>query len=336
VLHTLSAGLILNTLSIVLFSPLTLAVDRVTVGLSSTSSVNGAIWVAEERGLFKKHGIDINVANVGGGAARAISAMVGGDIQFATAGGAAAISAALAGADVVMVASILNKGVQKLLARPPVKDPKELIGKKIGVVGFGSASHTVLLILLQKWSIPADKVQLVQWESSPSMLVALDKGIIDAGVFTEPSVFIGEEKGYNVLADLVDMDIYYLHNMLAVTRSYLRSHNEAATGFIKGYVEGVAYFKKNKKDSLEVLKKKLRIEPQQEKYLEKSYDLFASYYYDKTPIHRSRVSKPCWSFSPRTTPRPKEPIPTHSLTRALSKILIKADLSKSCTSNALC
>ena len=282
-LHTLSAGLILNTLSIVLFSPLTLAVDRVTVGLSSTSSVNGAIWVAEERGLFKKHGIDINVANVGGGAARAISAMVGGDIQFATAGGAAAISAALAGADVVMVASILNKGVQKLLARPPVKDPKELIGKKIGVVGFGSASHTVLLILLQKWSIPADKVQLVQWESSPSMLVALDKGIIDAGVFTEPSVFIGEEKGYNVLADLVDMDIYYLHNMLAVTRSYLRSHNEAATGFIKGYVEGVAYFKKNKKDSLEVLKKKLRIDPQQEKYLEKSYDLFASYYYDKTP-----------------------------------------------------
>ena len=278
----LIARIFVGGLSLVLFS-FTHAAEPVTVGLSSTSSVNGAIWVAEEKGLFKKHGVEINVANIGGGAARAISAMVGGDVQFATAGGAAAISANLAGADVVMIASILNKGVQKVIARPPVRDPKELVGKKIGVVGFGSASHTVLLILLQKWGISPDKLQLIQWESSPSMLVALDKGMIDAGVLTEPSVFIAEERGYNVLADLVDMDIHYLHNMVAVTRSYLRSHTEAATGFMKGYVEGIAFFKKNKNESMEVLKKKLRTSPQQEKYLEKSYDLFSSYYYDRAP-----------------------------------------------------
>ncbi len=278
----LIARIFVGGLSLVLFS-FVYAAEPVTVGLSSTSSVNGAIWVAEEKGLFKKHGVEINVANVGGGAARAISAMVGGDVQFATAGGAAAISAKLAGADVVMIASILNKGVQKVIARPPVKDPKELVGKKIGVVGFGSASHTVLLILLQKWGISPDKLQLVQWESSPSMLVALDKGMIDAGVLTEPSVFIAEERGYNVVADLVDMDIHYLHNMVAVTRSYLRSHTEAVTGFMKGYVEGIAFFKKNKNESIEVLKKKLRTSPQQEKYLEKSYDLFSSYYYDQAP-----------------------------------------------------
>ena len=215
VFKNLSAGLILNTLSVVVLCHLALASD-VTVGLDSTSSVNGAIWVAEERGLFKKYGIDVNVTNVGGGAARAISAMIGGDIQFATAGGAAAISASLAGADVVMIATVLNKGIQKLLARPPIKDPREFIGKKIGIVGFGSASHTVLQLLLQRWNIGTDKVQMVSWDSSPSMLVAFDKGAIDAGVFTEPTVFMAEEKGYNVLADLVDLDIYYLQNALSV------------------------------------------------------------------------------------------------------------------------
>jgi ABC-type nitrate/sulfonate/bicarbonate transport system substrate-binding protein len=177
----------------------------------------------------------------------------------------------------------LNKGVQKLLARPPIKNPKELIGKKIGIIGFGSASHTVLQLLLQRWNIAIDKVQLVNWESSPSMLIAFDKGTIDAGVFTEPTVYIAEEKGYNVLADLADMDIYYLQNTLAVARSYLRKNNETATGFLKGYIEGIAYFKRNKKETLEVLKKKLRTEPQQEKYLEKSYDLLASTYYNKAP-----------------------------------------------------
>jgi NitT/TauT family transport system substrate-binding protein len=304
-LKNLFTGLIINTLSVIVLCQLTFALDPVTVGLSATSSVNGAIWLAEERGLFKKHGIDITVTNVGGGAARAISAMVGGDIQFATAGGAAAISASLAGADVVMVASILNKGVQKLLARPPITNPKELIGKKIGIIGFGSASHTVLQLLLRTWNIAIDKVQLVNWESSPSMLIAFDKGTIDAGVFTEPTVYIAEEKGYNVLADLADMDIYYLQNTLAVTRSYLRSHNDAATRFLKGYVEGIAYFKRNKKESLEVLKKKLRIEPQQEKYLEKSYDLLASTYYNKAPYPSMQGVKTVLEFLSKDNPKAK-------------------------------
>lgn len=277
------AALTVKTLSIFALCQYTFAAEPVTLGLSATSSVNGAIWLAEERGFFKKHGIDINVTNVGGGAARAISAMVGGDIQFATAGGAAAISAALAGADVVMVASILDKGVQKLITRPALKNPKDLIGKKIGIIGFGSSSHTVLQLLLRKWNIAIDKVQLVNWESSPTMLIAIENGTIDAGVFTEPTVFIAEEKGYNVLADLADMDIHYLQNTLSVGRGYLRKNNETATGFLKGYLEGIAHFKRNKKESLEVLKKKLRTEPQQEKYLEKSYDLLASTYYNKAP-----------------------------------------------------
>ena len=320
-LKKLSAGLILNTLSVIVLWQLAFALDPVTVGLSSTSSVNGAIWVAEERGLFKKHGIDINVTNVGGGAARAISAMVGGDIQFATAGGAAAISAALAGADVVMVASILNKGVQKLLARPPTNNPKELIGKKIGIVGFGSASHTVLQLLLQRWNIATDKVQMVTWESSPSMLIALDKGTIDAGVFTEPTVFIAEEKGYNVLADLADLDIFYLQNALAVARSYLRNHNETATRFLKGYLEGIAYFKRNKKESLEVLKKRLRTEPQQEKYLEKSYDLLASIYYNKAPYPSIQGVKTVLEFLSKDTPKAKGADPNSFVDSSIVKNL---------------
>jgi NitT/TauT family transport system substrate-binding protein len=281
------------------------ALDRVTVGLSSMSSVNGAIWVAEEKGLFKKHGIDINVANIGGGAARAISAMMGGDIQFATAGGAAAISASLAGADVVMVAAVLNKGVQKVIARQPIKSPKDLLGKKIGVVGFGSASHTVLQILLQRWGIPLERVQLIQSESSPSLLVALDKGMLDGGVMTEPSVFIAEEKGYNVLADLVDMDIYYLHNMLSATRSYLRINKETATGFMKGYIEGIAYFKNHKNESLEILRKKLRTEPAQEKYLDKSYDLFSAHYYEATPYPSMSGIKTVLQFLSKGNPKAK-------------------------------
>ena len=37
------------------------AQDKVRVGLSSVSATNGSIWVAEDKGLFRKHGIDVEV-----------------------------------------------------------------------------------------------------------------------------------------------------------------------------------------------------------------------------------------------------------------------------------
>ena len=116
------------------------------------------------------------------------------------------------------------------------------------------------------------------------MLASLDKGWIDAAVLTVPTVFVAEDRGYRVLADLADMDIDYLHTMISSTRSYLSAGRDPSLRFLKGYVEGIAYFKKNKKDTLEVLRKKLRMEAaQEEKYLARIYDLYASSYFDKIP-----------------------------------------------------
>ena len=61
---------------------------------------------------------------MGGGATWAVSAVMAGDLQFGTTGGGAAISAALGGADVVMVAAGNNKGVQRLIVKPEIKLPR--------------------------------------------------------------------------------------------------------------------------------------------------------------------------------------------------------------------
>src|SRR5688500_16034343 len=78
-----------------------IAADRLRIGLSSFTPINAAVWIAEERGLFKKHGIDAEVIVVGGASAGGVSSLIAGDIQFLTGGGGAVINAALNGADVV-------------------------------------------------------------------------------------------------------------------------------------------------------------------------------------------------------------------------------------------
>lgn len=262
------------------------ALDRVRIGLSAISATSGSLWVAEEKGFFKKHGIEAEVIFIGGGGARVVSSLIAGDIQFASGGGDAVVRAQLKGADVVLVASPLTKGLQRVLARPNLTKPEDLRGKKLGITRFGSASHLVARLALRRWKIRPEEVQIIQVGSSPAMLASLDKGGIDAAVLTLPTFFVAEEKGYRVLADLGDTDIYYLQNTIETTRSYLRKHRDLAVRFIKANVEGIGYFKRHRGESLEVLRKKLRIQSEQEReirYLEKSYDLLAAKYYNEVP-----------------------------------------------------
>jgi NitT/TauT family transport system substrate-binding protein len=259
------------------------AADRVRIGLSALSLANSPLWVAEEKGFFKKNNIDAEIILVGGGASRSVSSLLAGDLQFATTGGGAAIGAALAGSDVVMIAAGNNKGVQRLIVRPDIKTPEGIKTKRVGVTGLGSSGHLALLLMLRKWGIAPEEIQVLQVGASPVMLISLQKGGLDGAMLQDPSFFIAEDGGFKTLGDPAAMDIHYLQNVIAATRGYLRVHRDLAGRFVKGFVEGIAYYKRNKDESIKILMKKMRIERGNEGYLIRSYQLYASQYIDNVP-----------------------------------------------------
>jgi NitT/TauT family transport system substrate-binding protein len=284
------------------------AQEKLRVGLSSVSATQGAMWVAEERGLFKKYGIDPEVIVIGGGASLVVSSLLAGEIQFSVGGGDAVIRAALKGADTVLAVSPLKTGLQRLMTRSEIRTPADLKGKKIGVTRFGSASHWVLQMFLRKWNMRNDDVQILQLGSSPANLASLDNRAIDGAVLTLPTFFVAEERGYRVLADPADMDIVYLQNSIDTTRGYLRRNRDQALRFIKGYCEGLAYFRKNKRDSIAVMQKKLRIQSAQEKdvkYLEMSYNLLASKFYNQIPYATPKAVETTLDFVAIEEPKAK-------------------------------
>jgi len=151
------------------------SLDKIRIGMGAFSPTNSAIWVAEERGFFKKHGIEAEAIFIGGGAARGVNALLAGDIQFATAGGGAVITATLRGSDLVMVAAQNNKGVHRVLWRAEIDTPEAIKGKKIAITTFGSSSHSVLTMVLDVWKIRPEELQILQVGSSPTMLISLQK-----------------------------------------------------------------------------------------------------------------------------------------------------------------
>jgi NitT/TauT family transport system substrate-binding protein len=173
--------------------------------------------------------------------------------------------------------------VHRLLVRPDIDTPEELKGKKIGITAFGTSSHSVLTLLLNHWRMRQDELQVLQIGSSPTMLMSMEKKVIDGAVLTDPSYFMAEDKGYRVLADLAKMNIHYLQSMMVSTRSYLRGNRDLATRVLKAYVEGIAYFKKNKKDSVRIILKRMRMEADKAKYAERTHEQYANVYFERIP-----------------------------------------------------
>jgi NitT/TauT family transport system substrate-binding protein len=315
-------------LGMALAAPFAGAQDKVRMGLSSVSGLHAAVWVAEQKGLFRKHGIDAEVIVTGQGGTAGISALLANDIQMVNSAGDVLVNAALRGGDTVMVASVVNKGLQRLVTKPEIKTPADLKGKRIGVTRIGAVSHSVLLMMLQRWKMSVNDVQVMQLGSSPNMLASLDKGGIESAVLTIPSMFVAEDRGYRVLLDMADTDIYYLHTMVATTRQYIRSNRDKVLRFLKGYVEGIAFVKQNKKESLDIVKKKLRIGPEQERNLERSLDLLITKYYESVPYPSIRGVETVLGFVEKDNPKAKSADPKSFVDDSLLREIEQSGLVK--------
>ena len=285
--------------------PRAAAQDKVRMGLSSVSGLHSAVWVAETKGLFRKHGIDAEVIVTGQGGTAGISALLANDIQMVNSAGDVLVAAALRGGDTVMVASVVNKGLQRLVTKPDIKTPADLKGKRVGVTRVGAVSHSVLLMMLQRWKMSVNDIQVLQLGSSPNMLASMERGGVEGAVLTIPSMFVAEDRGYRVLLDMADTDIYYLHTMVATTRQYIKNNRDKVLRFLRGYVEGIAFVKQNKKESVDIVKKKLRIGPEQEKNLERSIDLLIAKYYETVPYPSLRGVETVLGFVEKDNPKAK-------------------------------
>src|ERR1041384_5142516 len=92
-------------------APASLAADRplqkINVAYSSISGNVSPLWITQDKGFFRKYGLDVQAILIESGTTTA-QALVAGDISFASVAGPAAIQSNLRGADVVMLAGVIN------------------------------------------------------------------------------------------------------------------------------------------------------------------------------------------------------------------------------------
>mgnify|MGYP001446302260 CR=1 FL=1 len=224
---------------------------------SPASNLSGS-WVAYEEGFFKKHGLDLELLHIPS-TSMAIQTMLAGEIAFSYTDGRNAVTAALRGADIVMLAGVANHFVFSFMARPEIKRIADLKGKKIGITRIGSSTHTVTLWIMNRAGLRPDEYQLVPLVEVPNVFTSIVAGQIDAGALSPPTSFRARKAGLTELVDLSREDLEYVSVAVGSTRSYIRANEEITRRFVRAYVEAIAFLKANKTATMRAIQKYARI-----------------------------------------------------------------------------
>ena len=260
---------------ILLILPIKLpAQDKYIASYAGFAGFQAPLWAAKDFGLLAKHGVNVDLVMIPG-SARGAQAMLGGSIHFGQIDGTALIAAINQGADLVFVASSLNKFPFSLVAQKNIRQPKDLVGKKVGMVAFGGAHEVSLILALKEWNIPRQSVTLLASGPAANRLLALSSGALDATLLAPPETGEAARMGMVTLAQMTELKAaYFPMNAIATRRSFLDKNRDVIKRFLQAYAEGIHQFMTSKDKGVALLTQ--RMKQKNPAVIEETYQYFAS------------------------------------------------------------
>jgi NitT/TauT family transport system substrate-binding protein len=236
--------------------------QQLKVAVSTATPHNTPLWVARDKKIFDKYGVDVQLIFVMGGAL--VSQMLAaGEIQIAANAPAALVSLITNGTDIAMFLGVSNTSPFTLVSQPNIKTAADLRGKRLGTARFGGSSHVSALIALDYLKLDAkrDNVILLQTGLDPERMAALEQKGLDSAMLQRLPTKIMLAKGYTQLLNMNQAKIPYQNTVLAARRDYMAANAKLYDSFLRAIIEGYAYVfnKENKQSVKEVLARNLRL-----------------------------------------------------------------------------
>lgn len=229
------------------------------------------LWIAKEQGFFKKYGLDVDLVFIIAG--RAAQAMLAGQVPVAMVGSTHVTNAVTGGGDLAVILGLQNSLNYFFMARPSIKKPEELKGKKVAIgTPSGSASLATYVALDYLGLIPRrDNIVLLGIGGEPERLAALRAGSVEAASLSPEFGQILVSEGYRVLLDTGKEKVPFQSSGMVASRSYIKANPQIVENLARAVVEGVAFVQKpaNKEIVVRSLARNLRLDKPDR--LEKAY-----------------------------------------------------------------
>jgi NitT/TauT family transport system substrate-binding protein len=247
--------------------------------ISDSANASPAYWVAKEKGIFKKHGLDIDLIYISG-STRGIQSLIAGDVGFVGGVGSSAVYGKLAGGDVAIVNSLTNTLPYYIIGKPEIKSPEDIKGRSAAIHIPGTAADFALRLALKQLKLTLNDIKAVTVGTGTARVLAGTSGQLDFTVGQEAERVRGEQGGLKVILDLARMKIPFQLTCTVTSRKMIRENPDVVMRLVRAMAETVHYYKQNEPEVIKVLQKYTR--GQDRSVLEKAYAAYRDLLVDET------------------------------------------------------
>lgn len=218
------------------------AAPEIVIGYANISARVSPLWIAQEKGLFAKYGVNVQQVYMPGSPVM-IASMSSGQVHLANSGGTAALGAAAGGLDLRVIGTFTSRIPFDLVVKPNIKSPKDLRGKRIGVQVIGGTIWMAAMLGLEHLGLDSrrDDIQVVAAGDQTMLSQALEKGTVDGTVVDSAFSNNLKQRGFPILVELSKTNIPFVSNGIIARASYLQQQPDQARNTLKAWLEGVAY-----------------------------------------------------------------------------------------------
>jgi NitT/TauT family transport system substrate-binding protein len=293
--------------------------EKFVIAWSAVSALNSPFWVMNDAGFLKQEGLDMELVYIASSPTVA-RATLAGDIVISGANSQVIVDVGLQGGDLMAMGAITNVVAFYVMAAPEIKSVMDLKGKVVGVTRFGASTDFGMRMLLSKYGLEAAKdVPFIQIGGMPELAAALSKKTVYAAPMSQPMVYVAQQAGMKMIANLAKEEIPFMHIGLTTSRKWVREHRPQAKAFIRAYGRALHFMHTRKEETRAIFARYTKINDpgMLDGSIQYGYDFM-----EKIPLVKASAFQVTLDQIARSNPKAKQAKPEQFFDNSLVQELI--------------
>lgn len=247
--------------------------DTIRIGIISTVFGYAPVFVAKEKGFFKREGLTPEIIVISRNE-NIVQALVSDSIQFGNVPPNLLLSMRQQGfSEIKLIAGSFNGTTYSLIALPKHKRIEDLKGGKLGMSGLTSAGTMMMKQLTKERGViyPRDFTLVSIGNGSAGLYQALQTGQIDAALLAQPLSLIAIEQGFSNLVDAYKVMPEYQLSAIGVREGWAQKNRGLVVRYAKALLSTYQWLHENRDEAIKILGPITRLD---RKYIPASWEVY--------------------------------------------------------------
>jgi NitT/TauT family transport system substrate-binding protein len=266
---------LLSAIFLLAFAPGARSDDVIRIGIISTTFGYAPVFVAKEKGFFKREGLLPEIIVISRNE-QIVQALISDSIQFGNVPPNLLLVLRQQGSsEIKLIAGSFNGTTYSLIALPKYKRMEDLKGgARLAMSGITSAAALMMREILKQRGVlyPRD-YSLLSIGGSTVQFTALQTGQVDAALLAQPLSLIAVEQGFSNLGDGYKLLPDFQLSAIGVREGWAQKNRGIVVRYLKALVSTYQWLHDNREEAIKLLPAITKLD---KKYIPKSWETYTT------------------------------------------------------------